>query len=42
MLSSGGVPGYDRKYITRIVEKTATTVTISPPLLFDVPAELAL
>ncbi|MGA2619028.1 MAG: glycosyl hydrolase family 28-related protein [Thermoguttaceae bacterium] len=41
VLSSGGAPGYDRKYITRIVAKTATTVTISPPLLFDVPAELA-
>ena len=36
-----GVPGYGRKYITRIVAKTATTVTISPALLFDVPAELA-
>jgi hypothetical protein len=41
VLSSGGAPGYDRKYITRIVAKTATTVTISPALLFDVPAELA-
>ena len=41
MLSSGGIPGYDRKYITRIVAKTAATVTISPPLLFDLPAELA-
>ena len=41
VLSSGGVPGYDRKYITRIVAKTAATVTISPPLLFDLPAELA-
>jgi hypothetical protein len=40
VLSSGGAPGYDRKYITRIVAKTATTVTISPPLLFDVPARL--
>jgi hypothetical protein len=35
------IPGYDRKYITRIVAKTATSVTIWPPLLFDVPAELA-
>ncbi len=40
VLSSGGAPGYDRRYITRIVAKTATTVTISPPLLFDVPARL--
>ena len=32
---------YMRKYITRIVAKTATTVTIAPPLLFDLPAELA-
>ena len=40
VLSSGGAPSYDRKYITRIVAKTATAVTISPPLLFDVPAEL--
>ncbi|MBE7467373.1 MAG: hypothetical protein HS116_28200 [Planctomycetes bacterium] len=32
---------YLRKQMTRIVAKTATTVTISPPLLFDLPAELA-
>ncbi|MBI3830208.1 MAG: hypothetical protein HY291_11865 [Planctomycetes bacterium] len=32
---------YARKYITRIVAKTATTVTISPGLLFDLPADLA-
>ena len=32
---------YARKQISRIVAKTATTVTISPGLLFDLPAELA-
>lgn len=32
---------YLRRQVSRIVAKTATTVTISPPLLFDLPAELA-
>jgi len=32
---------YLRGQVTRIVAKTATTVTISPPLLFDLPKELA-
>jgi hypothetical protein len=32
---------YMRRQISRIVKKTATTVTIYPPLLFDLPAELA-
>ncbi|NLW49934.1 MAG: hypothetical protein GXY85_03705 [Candidatus Brocadiaceae bacterium] len=32
---------YARKYVTRIVGRTGTTVTISPPLLFDLPQELA-
>jgi hypothetical protein len=32
---------YMRRQISRIVKKTATTVTISPALLFDLPAELA-
>ena len=40
VIGTGGF-GYARKYITRIVAKTATTVTISPALLFDLPAELA-
>ena len=40
VITTGGGPGYGRKYITRIVAKTATTVTISPALLFDAPAEL--
>ena len=32
---------YLRKQISRIVAKTATTVTISPGLLFDLPESLA-
>ena len=32
---------YLRKQLTRIVARTATTVTISPGLLFDLPADLA-
>ena len=39
-----GTPGnfeYLRRQETRIVEKTATTVTISPGLLFDLPESLA-
>ena len=32
---------YMRRQISRIVKKTATTVTISPGLLFDLPASLA-
>ncbi len=32
---------YLRRQVSRVVAKTATTVTISPGLLFDLPAELA-
>jgi len=32
---------YMRRQVSRIVKKTATTVAISPGLLFDLPAELA-
>ncbi len=39
VMTTGGFD-YARKFITRIVDKTATTVTISPGLLFDLPAEL--
>jgi len=40
VMGTGGFD-YARKFITRIVAKSATTVTISPALLFDLPAELA-
>ena len=32
---------YMRRQVSRIVKRTATTVTVSPGLLFDLPAELA-
>ena len=38
---SPGNAEYLRKQLTRIVAKTPTTVTIDPPLLFDLPGELA-
>ena len=39
VIGTGGF-GRLRKYITRIVAKTDTTVTVSAGLLFDLPAEL--
>ncbi|MEO6244023.1 MAG: glycosyl hydrolase family 28-related protein, partial [Opitutaceae bacterium] len=40
VLAPGG-GDYLRKQVTRIVAKTATTITISPALLFDLPEALA-
>jgi hypothetical protein len=40
VMTTGGYD-YARKFVTRIVGKTATTVTISPALMFDLPAKLA-
>jgi hypothetical protein len=39
VLTTGGWD-YQRKFVTRIVGKTATTVEISPALMFDLPAQL--
>ena len=40
VMTTGGWD-YGRKFITRIVGRTAATVTVSPALMFDLPAELA-